>query len=61
MKLLEFIRDNKAQVSAEWIVVFIAVLALVGFLMMAVQNSAKSWKTEATKKADDVVKELKNI
>ncbi len=62
MKLIKkIIKDNKAQISAEMIILLAAIIAVVLLVVTQLQKTAQKANTAVDSTADDVFKQIEDI
>lgn len=61
LKINKIIKDNKAQISAEMIILLAAIIAVVLLVVTQLQKTTQKANTTVDKTADDVFKKITNI
>jgi uncharacterized protein (UPF0333 family) len=61
MNLKKIIKDNKAQISAEMIILLAAIIAIVLLVVTQLQKTTQKANTSVEKTADDVFKKIEDI
>jgi uncharacterized protein (UPF0333 family) len=60
-KISKILTENKAQISAEMIILLAAIIAIVLLVVTQLQKTTQKANTTVEKTADDVFKKIENI